>query len=210
MRILLYHPTVLGELGGVDKVVRDVALGLQESGNATGIVEMGAEGKPPRLFDRGIPVWTVATPSTCRWGRPRSWASNARSAWQLWRVIREFQPDIINVHFPASQIAVLNWLTPLPRRWRLVATAHNSDIRCLPSSDRRAMAEFSHFYEAVDGFTAVNTVLLEEAAAAFPCLRSKRQLTLNGVSEEWFQETPQSAGQGHAAVFVWRSAHVTG
>jgi len=210
MRILLHHFTILGKLGGVDKVVQDLALGLQEQGHETGIVEMGTFGTHRRVFSGRILVWTVAKPSIFRWYKPRSWASNARSALQLKRVIREFQPDIINVHFPCSQISVLKWLTPFRHNWRLVATVHNSDIRCLPKSDLRAMAEISHFYEKVDGFTAVDKDLLEEATTLFPCLRSKCRLTPNGVSDEWFHQNPQLSGHGEAALFVGRLEHVKG
>src|SRR5947207_797455 len=110
MRILVHHFAVLGDLGGVNRVVRDLALGLQVRGNDIGIIEMGNEWKARRNWDGGIPMWTIAKPSALCWHRPRSWASNARSAWQLERVIRDFQPDIINVHFPCSQISVLKWL----------------------------------------------------------------------------------------------------
>jgi len=126
------------------------------------------------------------------------------------RVIREFDPDIVNVHFPTSQIDPLRWVTAIPHRWKLVATAHNSDIRCLPTSNAAEMKGFIRFYGFVDSFTAVNKDLLEEAIGLFPCLRSKGHLIENGVSEEWFNFLPQSSAAKESVLFVGRLEHVKG
>lgn len=210
MNVLLHYFSTLGGLGGIEKTVLDLAIGLKRHGCQTGIVEMGTEAGPKRFIEGDIPVWTVAKPSYARWHRPRSWASNARSVWQFSRALSEFQPDIINVHFPCSQIPVLNWLAPLPRRWRLVATVQNSEIRCLPKSDARAMREYTRFYELVDAVTAVSKDMLDETIQEFPCVRTKGHVVLNGIAEEWFDDDGEAIADEGSALFVGRLEHVKG
>ena len=169
---------------------------------------------PMRAIEHDIPVWTVAKPSEFLLQRPRSWASHAGrcSVLQLMKALDEFRPDIIHVHFPCSQIGSLNWIMPLRRNWRLVATVHNSEIRCLPITDPGAMSQYRRFYGLVDAFTAVSRDLLDESVALFPSLRSKLRVIRNGVSDEWFDQIPRPrhAAMEGPALFVGRLEHVKG
>src|SRR6185295_18032885 len=98
----------------------------------TGVIQMCDRWKPRQFLPNGIPTWSVAIPSSLTVRRPRSWVSFARATYQFTRVVYEFRPDIVNVHYPLTQIYSVIGAHTLPHRWRLVVTVHNSEIRVSP------------------------------------------------------------------------------
>jgi len=210
MKILLFYFAELGGLGGVDVVVMNLAAKFRAAGHAAGIVEIvGGEPKKRRLPD-GTPVWGVTAPSYPNIRRPRSWASFARATFQLLQAIREFDPDIVNVHFPLIQSISVVGAHSLPHKWRLVVTVHNSDIRVAPFQDPNIGPWQASLFARADAVTAVNQALLEDAAALFPEIGQKGHVILNGVGPEWFQPLQDSNHHQDYVLFAGRLNHVKG
>ena len=137
MRILLVHYDELDALGGVELLVRQLAEAFTEAGHPTGIVEMGDRWRGRRSLTGGTPIWTVGASSFPVWNRPRSWASAVRATLQFRRAIREWDAQIVHVHFPIGQSIPAVGAHVLPHGWRLAVTVHNSEIRVAPRSDPR-------------------------------------------------------------------------
>lgn len=210
MKILLFYFAELGGLGGVDVVVMNLAAKFRSAGHAAGIVEI-VDGKPnKRSLPDGIPVWGVTVPSYPTVRRPRSWASFSRATFQLLRAVREFDPDIVNVHFPLIQSIPVVGAHSLPHKWRLVATVHNSDIRVAPFQDPSIRSWQARLFTRADAVTAVNQALLEDANSLFPEIGQKGHVILNGVGPEWFQPLQDTNHHQDYVLFAGRLNHVKG
>src|ERR1700730_14943403 len=120
MKVLLFHFADLESLGGVETAVLRLAEAFTNLGHPSGIVEIAPRWKPPRMLSMDIPVWTVTAPTYTTIRRPRSWTSFFRSSWQFIKILREFEPDIVHVHFPDAQSLPVIGAHALPHRWRLI------------------------------------------------------------------------------------------
>ncbi len=210
MKILLFYFSELGGLGGVDVVVMNLAAKFRSAGHAAGIVEI-AQGKPNRrTLPGGTPVWGVTAPSYPNIRRPRSWASFARATFQFLQAIREFDPDIVNVHFPLIQSIPVVGAHALPHRWRLVVTVHNSDIRVAPFQDPNIGPWQARLLARAGAITAVNQALLEDATSLFPQIAAKGRVILNGVGPDWFQPLDDTNHHEEYVLFAGRLNHVKG
>lgn len=210
-KILLFYFCELGGLGGVEVAVRLLAEAFTKRGRSSGIVELASQWRPRRLLPPGIPVWGVSAPSYTTIRRPRSWASFLRSSWQFTRVIREFAPDIVHVHYPLSQALPVIGAQAIPHRWRLVVTVHNSDIRVSPFQEPRIRPWQARLFERADAVTAVSESLLSDATQLYPCIRDKGHVIYNGVGFSWFhQPEADSSAQGKYVLFVGRLNEVKG
>lgn len=213
MRILLFHFMEIGSLGGVDVIMSLLAQRFKASGHPTGIVELTKGPAHRRCLSDGTPIWGVTTPSYPAVLRPRSWASFARTTSHFMSAVREFQPDIVHVHYPTTQSLPVVGAHSLPHRWRLVVTVHNSDIRVAPHQEPRVHPWQESLFARADAVTAVNQALLEDAIALFPAIEKKGRVILNGVGNEWFQCIPESAGrngQPEYVLFAGRLSYVKG
>jgi glycosyltransferase involved in cell wall biosynthesis len=210
-KILLFYFCELGGLGGVEVAVRLLAGAFTERGRPSGIVELTEQWKPQRLLPSGIPVWGVSAPSYTTMTRPRSWASFLRSSWQFSRVIREFAPDIVHVHYPLSQALPVIGAQAIPHRWRLVVTVHNSDIRVSPFQEPRIRPWQARLFERADAVTAVSESLLSDATELYPCIQGKGHVIYNGVGSTWFRKpAADSSAEGKYVLFVGRLNEVKG
>lgn len=205
MRVLLFHFAELGNLGGVEVVVRDLAKEFTERGNPSGIAEIALAWKPKRALPNGIPVWGIAAPSYTTIGRPRSWASFLRSTLQFKRVVSEFKPDVIHVHYPLIQCLPCVGAHLLPHKWRLVVTVHNSDIRQAPQEDPRIGPWQARLFNRADAVTAVSQSLLDDTLDLYPIVAMKGRVVHNGVRAFWFKPL-ESVTEAHEkyVVFVGR------
>lgn len=210
MRILLFHFAELGGLGGVDVVVSTLARQFRQAGHEAGIIEIGKSFRPKSLMLDGTPVWRVIAPSQPTIRRPRSWASFVRTTAQFMSVVHEFQPDVVNVHFPLSQCLPIVGAHWLPHRWRLVVTLHNSDIRVAPFKDPAIVPWQDRIFDRADAVTAVNRALLEDAIALYPSVRPIGKVITNGVGEQWFRPLAGSSNAKGYVFFAGRLAHVKG
>lgn len=210
-RVLLFHFYELGTLGGVGVAVVDLAEAFTKRGRPSGIAEMAPRWKPRRLLPNGIPAWGITAPSYPTIRRPRSWASFVRTTWQFIKVIREFAPDIVHVHFPVSQSLPVIGAQIMPHRWRLVVTVHNSDIRVVPFEEPQIRPWQARLFERADAVTAVSQPLLDDATQLYPCISGKARVIHNGVGSMWFHkpDSEPSAAERYV-LFVGRMSEVKG
>jgi teichuronic acid biosynthesis glycosyltransferase TuaC len=205
MKVLLFHFAELGSLGGVEVAVLRLAEAFKNLGHPSGIVEIAPRWKPRRMLSVNIPVWTAAAPSYTAIRRPRSWASFARSSWQFIRVLHEFEPDIVHVHFPDAQSLPVIGAHALPHRWRLVVTVHGSDIRVAPFEEPQIRTWQARLFARADVVTAVSGPLLEDAVRLYPSIDGKACVIYNGVGAMWLQKPEShSPGQEKYVLYVGR------
>jgi glycosyltransferase involved in cell wall biosynthesis len=210
MRILLVHFGELGYLGGVDVVIEKLAEAFAQRGFASGIVEMAPKGKPRRTLPSGVPVWTVTASTLPKLRRPRSWASFVRAAMQFRKILREFCPNIVHVHFPTSQCLPVVGAASLPHRWKLVATVHNSDIRVVPFREPAFKVWQRRLFNRADALTAVSQSLLNDTVELYDGIQSKFFVVHNGIGPKWFRLPLQSATKENYVLFVGRLDYVKG
>jgi glycosyltransferase involved in cell wall biosynthesis len=187
MRILLFHFAELGGLGGVEVAVLKLAEALAGRQFVPAIVEIAPEQRPRWSLPKGTPVWSVTAPSYPTMRRPRSWASFARAALQFHSIVREFRPDIVHVHYPIAQCFPVVGVSWFPHRWKLVVTAHGSDIRVAPFQEPVIRAWQHRLFGRADAIAAVSQALLDDAAQLYDNFRAKARVVHNGVGPEWFQ-----------------------
>jgi glycosyltransferase involved in cell wall biosynthesis len=190
MKILLFYFAELGTVGGVEIVVRELASSFSRRGHPSGIIELTREPKSRQETSDGTPVWGVTPPSYPKVSHPRSWASFARSVSQFRKITREFQPDIVHVHFPAGQSLPVVGALALPHEWRCVVTLHGSDIRVSPKQDPEIRPWQARLFAKADAVTAVSAALLDDATQIYPVIRSKGRVIPNGVLPRWFAVPP--------------------
>jgi glycosyltransferase involved in cell wall biosynthesis len=188
MRILLVHYDELDALGGVELLVRQLAEAFTEAGHPTGIVEMGGRWRGRRSLTGGTPIWTVGAASFPAWNRPRSWASAARATLQLRRAIREWDAQIVHVHFPIGQSIPAVGAHALPHGWRLAVTVHNSEIRVAPRSDPRVAVWQRRLFARADAVSAVSGSMLADTCRRYPGVQAKGVVIYNGIGEYWLEE----------------------
>lgn len=137
MRILLMHYHELDALGGVEVLIHRFAEGFTQRKHSTAVIEMGQGRRKQPNWIPGVPLWTLAAASFRRFARPRPLASYCRTLIQFQRIIREFRPDIVHVHFPAGQSLPVVGAHALLHRFKPVIMIHNSDIRWAMVNDER-------------------------------------------------------------------------
>lgn len=187
MRVLLFYFAELGYLGGVEEVVRTLTQGFIERGCSAGIVEIAPAWKPKRILTGGVPVWGIAAPSYTTVTRPRSWASFSRATFQFGRVVHDFKPDVVHVHYPLTQALPCVGAHSFPHNWRLVVTAHGSDIRRSPFDAPKIRSWQARLFDRCDAVTAVSRSLLDDLIALYPHAGPKAHVIYNGVTPRWFQ-----------------------
>lgn len=210
MKILQFHFAELGGLGGVDVVVTTLSSQFAQRGHETGVLEIAKQYKPLRRLADGTPVWGVTVPSRLSARRPRSWASFGRSTLQLLKVVHEFNPDVIHVHFPLSQCLPVVGAYFMPHKWRLVVTLHNSDIRVAPLKDKNTRLWQDRLFARADAVTAVNQALLDDANALFSSIGNKGSVIVNGVGPQWFQPLQPVPNGNDYLLFAGRLNHIKG
>jgi glycosyltransferase involved in cell wall biosynthesis len=210
MRILIFYCWELGNLGGVEAILLQLAEAYQRRGCVAGIVETAPRWKPKRLLPSGIPVWGVRSASVPSVGRPRSWASFLYSMAQFEAIVIKFRPDIVHVHYPGAQTRPVVGAYSLPHRWRLAVTLHGSDIRVSPNSSPQLRPWLDRLFRRADVVTAVSGALMAEAASMFPSLAKKSAIIPNFVSGGFGQASDHSDPGEKFVLYVGRFHQVKG
>jgi glycosyltransferase involved in cell wall biosynthesis len=187
VRILFFYFTEFALTGGVETVVLGLAKGFAQRQCPTAIADLSTQWKPKHLVFGDVPLWSIAGPSFPTGRRPRSWASYLRALWQFEVVCRQFQPDIVHVHFPLGQCLPVVGADVLPHGWRLVTSVHGSDIRVSPQADPRLRVWQNRLFQRSDVVTSVSKGLLVDTIHLYPCVSSKAQVIYNGVEPSWFE-----------------------
>jgi len=103
----------------------------------------------------------------------------------LWRIFRKFRPDVVNVHFPLSQIPfVLRMQRAFP--FPLVVSLHGSEVLGL-SNDRKRRLLRAILRDA-DAVTACSRYLLLKAADVEPSVAKRGSAIHNGINPSRFAD----------------------
>lgn len=204
MRILLLSAAYAPRLGGLQTVVGALAGEWQKMGRDVHVVTQ----RYPRQLSaheeiEGVPVWRrtflMPDPSQLKRGRPDLFLAGLyyRTATRRWldRHVQEFQPQVINMHFPDAQIPfVLSLKKRFP--FHLAVSLHGHDIlrwfddegRLISThnADKKMDQVRSVLYEA-DAVTACSGYLLEKTVEIQPAVREKGHVIHNGVDMARFK-----------------------
>ncbi len=170
--------------GGTEAVVLGAAEGLTQAGHTVALLEMATTPANRRLPNQ-VSLWTISPPDYPEITRPRSWLTFLAQVRQLQRVISQFKPDILWVHFPSWQAIPLKAAGLLPHRWRLVITAHGSDIRVVPFTQPRLKPWIGNLFRRAEAVTAVSQSLLHDLIYHHPYVAAKAQVIHNSVGPTW-------------------------
>jgi glycosyltransferase involved in cell wall biosynthesis len=173
--------------GGTEGVVLEAAEGLTQAGHTVGLLEMATTPANRRLPNQ-VCLWTISPPAYPEISRPRSWLTFLTLVRQFQRVIRQFKPDILWVHFPTWQAIPLKAAGLLPHRWRLVITAHGSDIRSMPFLQPRLNPWIGNLFKQAAAVTAVSQSLLPDLLYHQPSVAAKAHVVHNGVGPTWLDQ----------------------
>lgn len=194
MRILLLSASYLPVLGGLQTAVHALAREWHGCGHQ---VEVFTQRYPRRLPARetldGIPVRRelFLTPSwrQLRRGRPDLFLAGLYASmftqFRLESRLRAFQPDVLNLHFPDSQIP---FVLKLQKKYsfKLVISLHGHELLRYFDDNGQVLAGngisvLRTALQAADGITACSEYLLKKAGQAFPQAGQKGCVVYNGV-----------------------------
>ena len=224
MRILLLPSSYPPILGGLQTVVHRLAQGLIQRGHNVQVVTQRYPRSLPawEVLD-GVPVrrWLFLTPDIghLRQGRPDLFLASFYffpiTLLHLTWLMHTFRPDVINVHFPDSQIPFVLWLL---RRFpcRLVVSLHGDEIERyfaqglkpeVPGSESEdgalmrngkrgrsvghrqwAVNRLRSLLQVADAVTACSGYLLGRAIQLQPSVAEKGYVIHNGIDPQRFQD----------------------
>jgi len=127
----------------------------------------------------------------------------------LERLIQEFRPDVVNLHFPDSQIPFVIWLY----RWfdfRLVVSLHGDEIErhfqadspIITSHLKTHRKQLATILRRADAVTACSQDLLDKATHLEPSVANKGVVIYNGIDPERFSDTSPYA-YPHPYIFAF-------
>jgi glycosyltransferase involved in cell wall biosynthesis len=204
VRILLLSAAYAPLLGGLQTAVGALTDEWQRAGHTVHVV---TQRYPRHLapFERieGVPVWRrmFLTPDFAhlKRGRPDLFLAGSyyRTATQGWllRKVREFQPDVLNMHFPDAQIP---FVLALREKYssRLVVSLHGHEILRWfdadgdlgsPDQDGKKLSGLTSLLQQADAVTACSEYLLGKAIQLVPAVQGKGVVTHNGVDLSRFE-----------------------
>jgi glycosyltransferase involved in cell wall biosynthesis len=206
MRILLLTSSYAPVLGGLQSTVSALANEWHKSGNVVNVVTQRHPHQLPGFEEiNDISVWRriFLSPEASQLykGRPDLFLAGlyyrpATSRW-LARKIDEFQPDVINLHFPDSQIPFLQSLQK-HISYRVVVSLHGHEVlRWFDESgnlesglkdNARKLDGLKRLFQTADAVTACSQYLLDKASQIMPMVRQKGYIIQNGADRSRFDE----------------------
>jgi glycosyltransferase involved in cell wall biosynthesis len=148
----------------------------------------------------GVPVhrWLFLRPTFDHLVRGRadvfaaSFYFHPASMLRLRRLLRQFEPDVVNIHFPESQISTVLWARrsfPFP----LVASLHGDDVERWTSSESHHASDggrrrLRSLLRAADAITTCSQYLREKAAEIEGATVRKSHVIPNGIAVERFED----------------------
>lgn len=220
MRILLVPNSYDPIVGGVQTVTHSLAKNLLKSGHEVQVVtNRYPRSLPDREILNGIIVRRLLflSPqlSSLRRGRADLFLASfyyyPSSLWRLRNLMRHFQAEVVNVHFPDHQI---NFVLALRKRFdfRLIVSLHGHEIErvTLNNSDEErktlkssvAVQQLQLILREADVVTACSQNLLDKAIALEPSIAAKSQVIHNGVDPKRFiDKSPHFHPRPYALAF---------
>jgi glycosyltransferase involved in cell wall biosynthesis len=202
MRILLFPACYLPVVGGLQTASHQLAQNFQKTGHTVRVAT--------QRYPRSLPVWeTLDGVSVQRWLFQRPEFAHLRRFRpdlfleglfympvvnrQLQAFFEEFQPEVVNVHFPDSQTAfVLKMRQSSP--FKLIVSLHGHDIERWRWATTKALqksARFKQFEEIIqvaDAVTACSHALLDKAILLSPEIKEKSLVIHNGIDLSRFMD----------------------
>jgi glycogen synthase len=191
-----YAPTV----GGVQTAVRNIAHHSVRLGHCVTLLSYRPSGKAWAYeVEDGVPIHRLP------WGRRPIYTLPLRALWtlvQMARLLREFKPDVVYVHF-LSVNALYVLLLHYFMNFRLIASARGNDIQGIPERSRIQRWMLTHLFRRADAILFCSSFVCRDAA---PYLRGISSHTFVGIVGDGFY--PEEF-QRHAA-FRYRSSYILG
>ena len=226
MRILLISASYAPVLGGLQTVVRELAIRLQGLGHDVRIVTARyPRSLPKREVMDGIQIDRVLFLSPgidqLKTGRfdlflASLWIGPATRL-RLFQLAKEFQPDVINVHFPLAANRFVLWLRTRIR-FPLVVSLHGNEIMTWYGANLRPFNGVTHvergFHQSdrgrslsqmlktADRVTACSAWLLAKAAGLEKSVTGKGLAIHNGVDPARFSDKT-CAGRERPYIFAF-------
>jgi len=209
MRLLLLTASYPPILGGLQTVAHTLAQRLQHGHDVRVVTNRYPRSLPAQDVLDGVSVqrWLFLTPDAedlCR-GRPDLFLASCyfypSTLIRLLRLMQTFRPEVVNVHFPDSQLPFVLWLR---RRFafRLVVSLHGHEVERWfepetdmiadqPNAGRRgrgaAISRLRSILQEADAITACSRYLLDKAIQIEPAA-AKGRVIYNGVDLERFHD----------------------
>lgn len=189
MRILIMTASYAPVLGGLQTVTGQLAHGLQALGHEVRVVT----NRFPRTLPEsetigGVPVQRklFVWPRRAQWPRPHLWLESMwlHSGTLQWlcALVDEWQPDVINVHFPDGQIPYLLHLRE-QYTGRVVVSLHGDEVmRYFDRIPRVKATDLSELLGMADAVTACSRDLLQHAIQLAHTVQDKGSVIYNGVN----------------------------
>ncbi len=191
LKILLFPSSYAPVLGGLQTVAQALARNLSARGHSVRVVTKRYPRQlPEREMVEGVSVerWPLLRPSwrQLRQARPDLflaslyYAPSVRN--RMERLLRSFQPDVVNVHFPDAQIP---FVLDLRRRFdfRLVVSLHGHDVQRFAEDEEQAPTTraLRSLLREADAVTACSRHLLDRACRLEPKVQAKGTVIYNGI-----------------------------
>ena len=217
MRILVFSASYHPVLGGLQTAVQALAAEWQATGHDIQII---TQRYPRRLpaYEKidGLSVWRrlFLTPEWryIRYGRPdlflTGWYYYYTTQTWLDRKMQEFQPDVVNLHFPDAQIPFVLKLRER-YKFRLVVSLHGHDVERWFQDDNVAKPDkqpkslqLRQVLQSADFITTCSSYLLKRSICLEAAIRHKGINIPNGVNLARFQDhTPYNHSRPYILAF---------
>lgn len=207
MKVVLSSASYWPVLGGLQTITQALACDMSQHGHTVQVVtQRYPRTLPP--FERvdGIPVhrWLFLAPdgALIRRGRWDLWLAGLYAApairLQFSRLMTQFRPEVVNVHFPDAQSPfVLRLREQYP--FRLVVSLHGDEIERWAtngierSGDKRhldvqELQRLRQILQKADSVIACSRYLLDEAIKLEPSIAGKSTVIHNGVDLQRFRD----------------------
>ena len=218
MRILIVTSSYLPKRGGLETVVRELATRMQQKGHDVVIVSSRfprtlpaqevIDNIPVKRFQFLDPEWGQMTA-----GRMRLWLAGffffPYTLVGLFLLIRQFRPDVVNVHYPHNQTPFV-WLLHHLMRFRLVVSLHGGDVDGEPHKSRFRRWRFEAIVDRAGCVTACSQDLLDQAVALRPSIAPRAHVVHNGVNASLFLNAQPYAHPRPYVLGVGRLEHHKG
>jgi glycosyltransferase involved in cell wall biosynthesis len=194
MRIFVIAARYLPNKGGLETVVREISGYMQQAGHE---VEIVTNRYPRRLppsetidgtlvtrLDFIIPQWEYLKNR-----RIDLWLAGIvffpLTLFRLSRILRRFQPDIVNIHYLGIH-ALFVWLLQRSSKTPLIVSLHGGDVDSEPYQSKFKHWLFSTVLRRANRITSCSQTLLDEALSLLPEIKSKAVVIHNGVNADLF------------------------
>ena len=202
-RILIFSSSYAPVVGGVQTVTHNLAKELIDSGYEVRVVTSRYPISLPKTANLdGVRVdrLMLMRPQVDQLKRNRpdlflaSLYYGPESLLRLRKIFEEFQPDIVNVHFPDRQIAPILKLRR-ERKFRLIVSLHGHDVEQFVNGKglqigprRRSLRDLQEILREADAVTAVSQDLMAKATLVETSISAKSFVIHNGIDLTRFTE----------------------